>query len=108
MKGDFIAPYNSLKRGCEVGISLFLQVTVVEQEVMASSCARGGSGWILGKCSSPKEQCCSGTAARGGGGVTIPGGVPELWGCGTEGCGQWVWWWWAGVGLGDISDLFQR
>jgi len=24
----------------------------------------------------------------GSGGVTAPGGVPEPWGCGTEGCGQ--------------------
>jgi len=49
-----------------------------------------GSGWIVGKYSSPKEWCCGGAAARGGVGVTIAGGVPELWGCGTEGCGQWV------------------
>ena len=42
---------------------------------MASSCARGGSGWILGTISSPKEQCCSGTAAQGGEGVTVHGGV---------------------------------
>ena len=26
-------------------------------------------------------------AAQGGGGVTISGGVPEPWRCGTEGCG---------------------
>ena len=25
----------------------------------------------------------------GGGGVTIPGGVQEVWRCGTEGRGQW-------------------
>ena len=36
------------------------------------------------------EQSGSGTAAREWG-VTIPGGVPEPWGCGTEGCGQWAW-----------------
>ena len=30
-------------------------------------------------------------AAQGGGGVTIPAGVQELCGCGTEGCGQWAW-----------------
>ena len=41
----------------------------------ALSCARGGSGWILGTISSPKEWQCSGTAALGGGGVTIPGGA---------------------------------
>ena len=43
----------------------------------------------------------------GGGGVTISGGVPELWRYGTEGCGQWAWWGWAGVGLGDLTGLFQ-
>jgi len=32
-------------------------------------------------------------AVRGGGGVTIPGGVPELWRCGSEGCGRWGWIW---------------
>ena len=43
----------------------------------------------------------------GSGGVTVPGGVQELWRCGTEGRGQWVWWGWAGVGLEDLGDLFQ-
>ncbi len=42
---------------------------------MASGCVWGSSGWISRKIASPKEQCCSGTAAQGGGGVTIPGGV---------------------------------
>jgi len=31
----------------EVGVGLFSQVTAIRQEVMASSCARGGSGWVL-------------------------------------------------------------
>ena len=36
----------------------------------------------------------------GSGGVTVPGGVPELWGCGTEGCGH------GGGGLGlDLEIL---
>ena len=26
-------------------------------------------------------------AAQGGGGVTVPGGVQEMWRCCTEGCG---------------------
>ena len=26
----------------------------------------------------------------GSGGVTVPGGVPEPWGYGTEGCEQWI------------------
>ena len=54
------------------------------------------------KYSSLKEQCCSGTAAQGGGGVTIPGGVQGPWGCGTEGCGQWTWWGVLGLGLGIL------
>ena len=41
----------------------------------------------------------------GSGGVTVPGGVQELWRCGTEGRGQWAW---RGVaGVGDRGDLFQ-
>ena len=44
-------------------------------------------------------------AAQGGGGVTIPAGVQEPRGCGTEGHGQWAWWGW--VGLGDLRNLFQ-
>ena len=39
------------------------------------------------------------------GGVTIPGGIQELWRCGTEGRGQWGWV--GGVGLGDLRGLFQ-
>ena len=35
--------------------------------------------------------------AHGGGGVTVPGAVPEPWGCGTEGRGQWARW--GGLGL---------
>ena len=63
--------------------------------------------WILGNISSPKERCCSGTAAQGGGGVTIRGGVPEPWGCGTEGCGQWARW--GGLGLDwVISEVFSN
>ena len=36
-------------------------------------------------------------------GVTVPGGVQEPWGRGSEGCGQW-----AGVGgRGDLQRLCQ-
>jgi len=52
---------------------------------MASSCAK--RGWMLGKFSSWKEWLSIGTAAQGGGGVTIPRGVPEPWRSGTEGRG---------------------
>ena len=63
---------------------------------------------MLGNISSPKEWQCSGTAAQGGGGVTVPEGVPEPWGCGTEGCGQWAAWW-GGLGLDSvILEVFSN
>ena len=46
-------------------------------------------------------------AAQGGGAVTVPGGVEESCGCGTEGCGQWVWWAGLMVGLDDLRGFFQ-
>jgi len=46
-------------------------------------------------------------AAQGGGGVTIPGGVEEPHGRGTEGHGQWAWCDGLMVGLDALSGLFQ-
>lgn len=48
-------------------------------------------------------------AAKGGGVVTIPGGGfhSGIWRCGTEGRVHWPWWGWLGVGLSDLSGLFQ-
>ena len=64
-------------------------------------------GWILGK-TSLKECLGTGTAAQGGGGVTVPGGVQGLWECGTEGHGQWATWVVGGwLGLGHLRGLFQ-
>jgi len=41
-------------------------------------------------------------AAQGGGGVTVPGDVQEMWRCGTEGCGL------VGMVVGlDLRGLFQ-
>lgn len=42
-----------------------------------------------------------------GGEVTIPGGVPEPWGCGTAGRGHWAWWGGLGFDLG-ISEVFSN
>jgi len=54
--------------------------------------ARGGSGWILrNNFFSKRVWSCVGTAAQGGGGVTIPGAVHGMWRCGTEECGRWAW-----------------
>jgi len=40
----------NLKRGCsDLTVSLFSEVTVIGQEVMALRCVRGGSDWILWK-----------------------------------------------------------
>ena len=66
LKGDFITLYNSLKGGGrKVVVGLFSQVTATGREVLASSCTREGSGWILGSISSPKEWSDTGTAAQG-------------------------------------------
>jgi len=75
---------------------------------MASRCTRGNSGWTLGNTSSPREWSVLEWAALGGGGFTVPGGVPEAFGCYTEGHGlvgtngdYWT------VELDDLGGLFQ-
>jgi len=73
---------------------------------MALSCSMGGSGWISGTISAPEWRCI-GTGCTGWGGITIHGGVPEPWGCGTEGCGQWAWWGVLGQYLG-ILEVFSN
>lgn len=59
-----------------------------EKAKEASSCTRGGSGWILGKLSSQKGQPDFGTDCPDSGGAIIPG-VFEKCGCGPWGHG-WV------------------
>jgi len=52
--------------------------------------------------SSLEEQLGFGAAAQGAGGVTVLGGVPGLWRCGTSGVvgmGQW---------LGPILEVFSN
>jgi len=88
-------------------VGLCSQVAVMGWEGTASTFSRRSSDEILGKISSLKWQWGSGTAAQGGVGVIVPGGIPELWVCGTEGCGQWAWWGWARLDLG-IWEVFSN
>lgn len=37
----------------------------------------------------------------------VPRGAQELWMCGAWGDGQWAWGGWVGVGLDDLSGVFQ-
>ena len=57
LRGDLITLDTDLKGDCgKVGVGLFSHVTVIGQEGMATSCTRGGSGWVLGKVLSQKGQ----------------------------------------------------
>jgi len=63
---NLISPYNFLKGGCGEGkVGLFAHIIMIGWKGTASSCTRGGSGWTLGKTSSPKEQWGTGTGCPG-------------------------------------------
>lgn len=69
-----------------------IPIQALEASVGASQWA--GAGPIL--------LLLSPSGAQRSGGVTIPGCSPEMWGCGTEGHGQWA----SGGWIGDLRGLF--
>ena len=75
---------------------------------MSSSCARGGSGWILVKNSLRNSGQVLEWAAQGRGGGTVPGDVQEMFRSCTVGYGlvgnigdMWM------IGVDDLRGLFQ-
>ena len=71
---------------------------------MALSSYMGGSGWLLGNNSSPKEWCCSGTAARG---VVGSASLEVLQNCGDVALRDVVMGMVGWVGSDDLGSLFQ-
>ena len=70
---------------------------MVEQEWRTSTCAREGSGWILGKSLSIKVSLSIQAvewAAQGGSWITVPGGDQEMFRCCTKGHGLVGKYWW--------------
>lgn len=77
--------------GLENGATLSLFVQVKEVRRLPWGALLHGS---LGKDGLPRM-------------VGSPGGIPELWGWGTEGCGRGTWWDELGLGSG-ILEVFSN
>jgi len=84
LRGDLnVIEYRDQKGGCSgVGVGLFSHVTVTGLEV-----APGRLRLDIWKNFSVKSGHTLAQAARGAGGVTVPGGVQAMCRCSTEGCG---------------------
>ena len=80
----------------EMCVCLFSQITAIEQEALALSCARIGLGWISGKISSPKVLLCSGPGCPGRWCSHCPWRCSRVVWMWHRGHGQWAWWGWAG------------
>ena len=92
-----------LKGGCgEVGFGLCSHVRMRGDGLTLH---QGGSGWVLGKNSSQKEQSGSGTGCTGSGADPIPGGAQQPWRCGAEDMSAAVGGRWA-VGLRGLFQLW--
>ena len=80
----------------EVGVGLFSQVTVIGWEIMALSCARRASGWVLGRISSQEEQRDSGTGCPG-----------RWWSHHRWRCSRTLWMWHWGTWQLDKTDCLR-
>lgn len=72
---------------------------------MASCCARGGSGWILGSISSPKEQSALAQVVQGSGESTPHGVFKEHRDVALG--DRWARWDESMIELDDLGGLFQ-
>ena len=77
-------------KGISALLAWHIWTCLLENHAMAHKPVSGSQPFLLRKSGEALVPLC-----KWSGGVTIPGGVPEPWGCGTEGCGHaglgWAW-----------------